>query len=57
VPTYNILSETGPEHERLFRCEVTLDGKTLGAGTGKSKKTAEQAAALQALCDLTVSAI
>jgi ribonuclease-3 len=54
VPTYKIISESGPEHERIFRCEVTLDGKTLGVGEGKSKKVAEQAAAMRALSDLTV---
>ncbi len=49
VPTYRIVSESGPEHERSFACEVVLDGSQLGTGVGKSKKAAEQAAALAAL--------
>jgi ribonuclease III len=52
VPSYRIISETGPEHDRTFVCEVALDAKLLGSGNGKSKKAAEQAAALVALASL-----
>jgi ribonuclease-3 len=49
LPTYRVLSETGPEHDRRFLCEVVLEGRVLGTGEGKSKKIAEQAAAAAAL--------
>ncbi|PLT34241.1 ribonuclease III [Bacillus sp. V5-8f] len=46
---YRILQEKGPAHNREFVSTVTLNGETLGSGTGKSKKEAEQNAAQQAL--------
>ena len=45
--TYRI-SDEGPEHDKIFRAVVLLDEEPLGAGTGRSKKQAEQAAALEA---------
>ncbi|MBN1503427.1 MAG: ribonuclease III [Candidatus Eisenbacteria bacterium] len=53
-PEYRVLSETGPEHEKLFTVEVAVRRKALGRGTGKSKKEAEQAAARQALAEMEV---
>ncbi|MCC6807968.1 MAG: ribonuclease III [Deltaproteobacteria bacterium] len=49
VPTYRVQGESGPEHDRSFRCEVMLGDRVLGAGEGKSKKAAEAAAASAAL--------
>ena len=49
TPLYKVLDETGPDHEKSFRVEVFIKDRTLGQGTGKSKKHAEQQAALQAL--------
>jgi ribonuclease-3 len=49
VPRYAILREDGPDHDRRFTIEVFLGSESLGTGTGKSKKDAEQAAAAQAL--------
>ncbi len=46
---YVIVSETGPDHSKLFAAEVHHVGKILGKGSGKSKKEAEQAAAQDAL--------
>lgn len=46
---YVLLEERGPEHDKQFYVEAQLDGKTIGTGIGKSKKTAEQQAAYQAL--------
>ncbi len=46
---YQLLSQDGPPHNRTFAVEVWADGKLLGAGVGKSKKEAEQAAAQVAL--------
>jgi ribonuclease-3 len=48
-PEYRILDATGPDHEKLFRIEVWVDGRALGRGEGPSRRTAETAAALQAL--------
>jgi ribonuclease-3 len=44
-PDYCLLKRSGPEHDRLFWIEVTVDGKSFGPGMGKNKKTAEQEAA------------
>lgn len=46
---YQIVDEKGPAHNREFISEVTLNGKVLGIGKGRSKKEAEQMAAEQAL--------
>lgn len=48
-PQYEIISVTGPDHDRDFECVVYHRKKELGMGSGKSKKTAESAAALAAL--------
>lgn len=42
---YNIVNETGPDHDKSFFVEVLLDGKRIGEGSGKSRKQAEQQAA------------
>jgi ribonuclease-3 len=49
TPSYYILETVGPAHNREFVAEVRLDGEPLGRGRGRSKKLAEQAAALVAL--------
>src|SRR5215813_11542042 len=46
---YLTVSETGPDHEKLFTVEVELGGKIISRGIGLTKKAAEQAAARQAL--------
>lgn len=51
-PHYRVLSEAGPEHEKLFTVEVSVKKNVLGSGTGKNKKEAEQAAAREALTKL-----
>src|SRR5205823_11306713 len=48
-PVYELVSQTGPEHEKTFVCQVVWEGVVLGQGTGRSKKQAETAAALDAL--------
>ena len=47
--TYQLVLETGPDHCRVFVMEVCVDGKAVGRGEGRSKKSAEQAAACNAL--------
>ena len=46
---YIIVSETGPDHNKLFEAEVKCEGKPLARGKGKSKKAAEMQAAKKAL--------
>ena len=52
MPRYDVVREEGPEHDRAFTVEVTVDEIRLGIGSGKSKKSAEQAAAAEALSRL-----
>lgn len=49
APTYSILSEEGPPHDRTFEAAVYQKGVELARGKGRTKKQAEQAAALAAL--------
>jgi ribonuclease-3 len=48
-PVYELVSQSGPEHEKTFVSKVLWEGIVLGQGTGRSKKQAETAAALEAL--------
>ena len=48
-PSYRLLDATGPDHEKSFRIEVWVDGRLLGTGQGPSRRTAETAAASQAM--------
>ena len=52
-PQYRQISASGPDHDRSFECEVSHMGMVLGFGRGKSKKTAEANAALEALGGLS----
>ncbi len=49
---YEIVGESGPEHDKTFRVEVSVSGEILAEGTGKTKKSAQQQAAHTALCIL-----
>ena len=49
---YYIIEETGPDHEKTFRVEVRVTGEITAIGTGKTKKEAEQSAAIAALIQL-----
>jgi len=53
APTYAILAQDGPPHNRTFEAAVYRYGVELARGTGRTKKQAEQAAALAALEKLT----
>lgn len=46
---YVAVGSEGPDHDKTFHVELTVNGKVHGAGTGKSKKEAEQNAARQAI--------
>ncbi len=47
-PEYRMVSEQGPDHDKLFTVELWIDGQKAGEGEGRSKKVAERAAALEA---------
>jgi ribonuclease-3 len=49
TPVYEVISEVGPAHQRLFEMVVKVGDKVLGQGTGITKKDAAQAAARHAL--------
>jgi ribonuclease-3 len=52
APRYEITHASGPDHDRSFECAVFHEGRELGRGRGKSKRTAESEAALKALLTL-----
>ena len=49
---YTVVGQSGPDHDKTFEVQVTLNGKALATGKGRSKKAAEQQAAKQALAEL-----
>src|SRR5205809_745851 len=49
APSYQLVSTTGPDHDRIFECSVHHQGEELARGSGKNKKEAESAAAIVAL--------
>ena len=49
VLSYTLIAESGPDHDKRFEVEVKLNGKVVGAGSGSSKKRAEQDAARVAM--------
>ncbi|VJE02360.1 ribonuclease III [Streptococcus pneumoniae] len=46
---YQVISETGPAHDKVFDVEVLVECKSIGQGQGRSKKLAEQEAAKNAV--------
>jgi ribonuclease-3 len=54
APRYEIVKEWGPDHERNFEAACVVNGKTIGVGSGKSKKEAEQLAAHEAIQKLQI---
>ena len=48
TPVYDVDGD-GPDHDRVFAASVIVDGGVIGRGAGRSKKEAEQAAAMKAL--------
>jgi ribonuclease-3 len=56
APFYDVAA-TGPDHARVFDAQVRVGDAVLGAGTGSSKKEAEQAAAGQAVDALKKAAL
>jgi ribonuclease-3 len=48
-PTYLVIKEEGPQHNRLFTVQAVIGDKSFGIGKGRNKKSAEQKAAQAAL--------
>ena len=49
VLTYTLAGQSGPDHDKQFDVEVSLNGNVVGKGSGRSKKRAEQMAAKAAI--------
>ncbi len=47
--SYELIGESGPDHDKRFSFRVSISGKPAGEGTGRTKKEAEQNAARCAL--------
>lgn len=52
MPRYDVVSEQGPDHDKMFGVQVTVNGRIVGRGDGHSKKEAEQKAAAEALSQI-----
>lgn len=49
TPVYKVISEVGPDHDKVFKVGVYVNGKLRGSGEGPSKQTGQQKAAEAAL--------
>jgi ribonuclease-3 len=49
VPSYSVVTESGPDHHKLYTIEVRIGNEVVGTGKGHNKKDAEQNAAQAAL--------
>ena len=49
---YDLIGEEGPDHSKTFMVELFVGDRSAGKGSGKSKKSAEQAAAYDAIMKL-----
>jgi len=52
TPTYRVISENGPDHNKNFTVGLYLENRLISTGTGNSKKKAQQEAAQKAVEDL-----
>ena len=53
--SYEIVAESGPDHDKHYVCEVRIDNNVMGRGEGSSKKKAEIKAAEDALKNYIVT--
>jgi ribonuclease-3 len=54
TPSYILLDEKGPDHNKCFELEVTIDSQHFQSAWGTNKKEAEQKAAFNALVELGI---
>lgn len=52
VLTYDLVGESGPDHDKLFTINVMLDGEIIASGAGHKKQAAEQEGAYKAILKL-----
>ena len=52
TPSYRVMDESGPDHDKVFTVGVYVGDKLFGKGSGSSKQAAQQAAAAKALVKL-----
>ena len=50
--SYKLAKESGPDHNKVFQVELSLNGRKMSIGEGHTKKSAEQEAAYNALMQL-----
>jgi len=55
TPSYKVIEEEGPDHDKIFTIGVYIDNKLYGKGNGPSKQSAQQAAAEKGLKKLNKS--
>lgn len=55
APTYEVVASGGSAHEPWFEVCVSVQGRAVGTGRGRNKRTAEREAARQALLELTTA--
>jgi len=48
-PTYILISETGPDHAKIFEVSANINGEEIARGSGSNKQTAEKNAAYQSI--------
>jgi len=56
APTYTVIGQRGPDHDKTFEVAISLGGREYGRAVGKSKKEAQQKAAARALAALEPAA-
>ena len=56
-PRYRTITESGPDHDKVFTVEVSVMGEPCGTGSGKSKKIAQQMAAKACLEKLETNSV
>lgn len=49
TPSYHLLSETGPDHDKIFKISVKIGSRTFGKGIGHNKQEAEANAAKEGI--------
>jgi len=52
LPVYELLQESGPDHQKVFEIQLLIAGQVISKGVGRTKKEAEQQAAKEALKQL-----
>jgi ribonuclease-3 len=52
LPVYELLQESGPDHQKLFEIQLLISGRVISKGVGRTKKEAEQQAAKEAFKQL-----